>query len=71
MVNSFHHQGVARVASGFSVTATTSEGLVEAIEVDDPGQWIVGVQGHPEVMDQGEGSPMGRLFKAFVAVAAR
>lgn len=71
MVNSFHHQGVARVASGFSVTATTSEGLVEAIEVDDPGQWIVGVQWHPEVMDQGEGSPMGRLFKAFVAVAAR
>lgn len=47
MVDSYHHQSVKEVAEGFVVTATSPEGVVEAIEstVDD---FIVCLQWHPE-----------------------
>lgn len=46
-VNAIHHQAVGRVGDGLSVTATASDGVVEAIE---PGDWerCIGVQWHPE-----------------------
>lgn len=45
-VNSTHHQACARVAPGFRVTATSSDGVIEAIEsLHYP---ILGVQFHPE-----------------------
>lgn len=48
-VNSYHHQAVGRIAEGFQVTATTADGVIEAIEPID-GRNIIGVQWHPEVM---------------------
>lgn len=45
-VNSFHHQAINRVAQNFKVTATSEDGIVEAIEYDK----ILGVQWHPEKM---------------------
>ncbi|MGI6037500.1 MAG: gamma-glutamyl-gamma-aminobutyrate hydrolase family protein [Limnochordia bacterium] len=44
-VNSFHHQGVSRVAPPLRAVATSSDGLVEAIA--GPG-FVLGVQWHPE-----------------------
>jgi len=46
-VNSFHHQAVKEVPQGFRVTATASDGIIEAMEstVFRP---ILGVQWHPE-----------------------
>lgn len=63
--NSFHHQSVARLAAGLSTTATSEDGVVEAVESTDPGWWAVGVQWHPEEL---VGTPEDwdrRLFAAF------
>jgi putative glutamine amidotransferase len=46
-VNSRHHQAIARVAPGFTVTATAPDGIVEAIE-DASARFCVAVQWHPE-----------------------
>ncbi len=45
-VNSFHHQAVRRVAPDFTVAATSSDGVVEAIERGN----VRAVQWHPERM---------------------
>ena len=61
-VNSYHHQSVADVAVGFTVTARTDDGVVEALEHD--GAWdCMGVQWHPEkTLDDTDDV----LFAAFV-----
>jgi len=48
-VNSFHHQAVAKAAPGFFVTATSYDGIVEAIESENH-KFVLGVQWHPECM---------------------
>ena len=46
-VNSRHHQSVKDVASGFEVTATSPDGVIEAME--KPGAaYCIAVQWHPE-----------------------
>jgi len=47
--SSHHHQGIATVGRGLTVSGRSSDGLVEAIERDirETG-WLVGVQWHPE-----------------------
>jgi putative glutamine amidotransferase len=46
-VNSRHHQSVKATAPGFVVSATASDGVIEAIERPDA-HFCVGVQWHPE-----------------------
>jgi putative glutamine amidotransferase len=47
-VNSFHHQAVSRVGTGFVVSARCDEdGVIEGIEMPDR-RFVVGVQWHPE-----------------------
>lgn len=48
-VNSFHHQAIREVASGFVVSARSSDGVIEAIE-NTCGAFALGVQCHPEEM---------------------
>jgi putative glutamine amidotransferase len=46
-VNSRHHQSVKDVAKGFEVTATSPDGVIEAME--KPGvPYCIAVQWHPE-----------------------
>jgi putative glutamine amidotransferase len=46
-VNSRHHQSIARVGSGLIVSATSNDGVIEALE--RPGRaFAVAVQWHPE-----------------------
>jgi putative glutamine amidotransferase len=67
-VNSRHHQSVKQVASGFQVSATAPDGVVEAIE-DPDGVFCLGVQWHPEnFWRTGEFRP---LFEGFVEAAGR
>src|SRR5581483_393151 len=51
-VNSTHHQGVARIASGLRVTAVSDDGMVEALELKPGGShwlpFLLSVQFHPE-----------------------
>ncbi|MEV1290935.1 gamma-glutamyl-gamma-aminobutyrate hydrolase family protein [Pseudonocardia sp. NPDC049635] len=46
-VRCHHHQAVDRLGSGLRVTAR-SGAVVEAIETDGAGPWVLGVQSHPE-----------------------
>ena len=64
-VNSLHHQSVKDVAPGFRITATAPDGIVEAIEWDGDDWWALGVQWHPEEMNDSP-EPWDRgLFRAF------
>lgn len=49
LVNSHHHQGIARLAPGLVVTATADDGLIEAVELAGHSH-VVGVQFHPEAL---------------------
>jgi len=63
-VNSYHHQVVEKIAPGLVISATSPDGLVEAIEATRP--WILGVQWHPEMMWQRYPEFL-RLFEVFAA----
>lgn len=66
-VNSFHHQAVKEIASGFRVTATAPDGVAEAMEHDC--KPILGVQWHPENMDHAGISHAEALFRWLVEAA--
>lgn len=72
-VNSFHHQAVDRVPSGFRAVAQAPDGLIEAIEGMDiegaGGRFAIGVQWHPETL-MGWQAHADQLFLAFVAACA-
>ncbi len=64
LVNSFHHQGVAKLGRGLVASALCDDGFIEAIEMKN-GPWCVGVQWHPEAMMMAS-KGMLPLFFAFV-----
>lgn len=66
VVNSYHHQAVAKPASGFHVSARSPDGIVEAIERDDH-PFYLGIQWHPERMP--DSAVTQRLLHAFVDAA--
>lgn len=47
-VNSAHHQAVDKVGEGLKATAWSEKGVIEALEGDDPGRFLVLTQWHPE-----------------------
>jgi len=66
-VNSRHHQAVKAVAPGFKVSATSPDGVIEAIE-DPAVPFCLGVQWHPEnFWRTGE---FRALFEGFLEAAA-
>jgi putative glutamine amidotransferase len=74
-VNSYHHQAIRPegLALGLRATGTAPHNdgvLVEALEAEDPDDWLVGVQCHPERSEL-IGPEFERLWAAFVAAAAR
>ncbi len=46
-VNTFHHQAVSAIPQGFSVSAISTDGVIEGMESID-GCSVIGVQWHPE-----------------------
>lgn len=63
-VNSMHHQAVDRVGEGLLVSAVSTDGIIEALEL--PGHpFCLGVQWHPEHM-AARSEPQRKLFLAFV-----
>ncbi len=69
-VNSFHHQGIAQAAPREKVpakaVAQAADGIIEAIEFGSlqSGDWILGVQWHPERDRQS--AVTQRLFDSFI-----
>jgi putative glutamine amidotransferase len=50
-VLSMHHQAVESLAPGLEVVATSPDGVIEALEETTAARWWVGVQFHPEWME--------------------
>jgi putative glutamine amidotransferase len=66
-VNSYHHQAIKNLGKGLTITARTSDGIIEGVElIDYP--LCIGVQWHPEVRE-GNREDMQPLFDAFVQAA--
>lgn len=73
-VNSRHHQAVKVIGDGFTVTAQSEDGIIEAIE-DRSKKFMLGVQYHPERMFKEKGSwelkeHAASLFAAFIEAAS-
>ena len=69
LINSSHHQSIDRPGKGLCVTARSAEGIVEGVELEGAGQWVVGVQWHPERMP--EDLFAQKIFGDFVAALER
>jgi putative glutamine amidotransferase len=69
LVNSSHHQAIKVVGDGLLVSAVSPlDDVVEAVELDSPQHFVLGVQWHPERTYTS--SPLSRaLFAAFVQAA--
>lgn len=66
MVNSLHGQGLRALGRGLVVEATARDGLVEAVRLDAPGAFLLGVQWHPEWRVSENPFYLG-IFQAFAA----
>ena len=64
-IASGHHQAVARVAEGLTVTAAAEDGTIEALE--DPVCWVASVQWHPEALELSAAERLAP-FRSFVEV---
>ena len=60
-VNSVHKCTITEVGSKFRVSIKSSDGLIEGIEYNGDDKYIIGVQFHPEVLDQ-----YNNIFKEFI-----
>ena len=73
-VNSRHHQSLKVIGEGFTVTAQSNDGIIEAIE-DRSKRFMLGVQYHPERMFKASDSSelrehAAKLFEAFIEAAS-
>ncbi|HEY3861158.1 MAG TPA: gamma-glutamyl-gamma-aminobutyrate hydrolase family protein [Verrucomicrobiae bacterium] len=71
-VNSTHHQALGKVAPALRVTAETSDGVAEAVELKEPKRlpFLLSVQFHPERLIDRQGVFL-LLFSSFVAACER
>ena len=62
-----HHQAVKDVAPGLTVSATSPDGIIEALELPSH-RWLLAVQWHPEV-SAADDPTQQRIFDALVQTA--
>ena len=68
-VNSYHHQGIRRLARRFKPMAFADDGLIEAY-YDPKARFVVGLQFHPERMLP-EYAGNERVWRAFTEAVKR
>jgi putative glutamine amidotransferase len=67
VVNSSHHQSIAKPGRHLRITALASDGIVEGVEWTGDATWVIGVQWHPERMP---GDALAeRLFSELLAAS--
>ncbi|MGI9090517.1 MAG: gamma-glutamyl-gamma-aminobutyrate hydrolase family protein [Gemmatimonadaceae bacterium] len=66
-VNSMHHQGIKDLAPTLVASAIAPDGVIEGVEAAN-GQFMIGVQWHPENLVDSD-PRMHRLFEAFFEAA--
>jgi putative glutamine amidotransferase len=69
LVNSDHHQAVHEVGANLRVAAKSHDGVIEAIEAEDPNWFCIGVQWHPE-SETASALDM-QLFECFLQACVR
>jgi len=67
-VNSYHHQGINKIAEGLEIMALADDGLVEAVYMPDR-HYVWAVQWHPELSFLDEFSK--KIFASFTENAAK
>jgi len=67
-VNSSHHQAIGRPGRDLRVVSRASDGVIEAVEWTGGGNWVMGVQWHPERMPEADALSRG-LFGDLIGVA--
>lgn len=67
VVNSSHHQAIAKPGRQLRITGQATDGVVESIEWTGDANWVVGVQWHPERMR--EDALAERLFSNLIAAS--
>jgi len=65
-VNSRHHQSIKDIAPGCQITATASDGIIEAFDCTERG--LIGVQFHPESYAWRSEQPYLDIFREFVRI---
>jgi len=68
VVNSSHHQSIATPGRQLRITGEASDGIVESVEWTGDANWVVGVQWHPERMN--DDALANKLFEELVTLAA-
>lgn len=69
-VNSSHHQSIFKAGRDLQIVAHAPDGVVEAVEWTGGGNWVLGVQWHPERMVEND-SLAQTLFRELVAAARK
>jgi putative glutamine amidotransferase len=64
-ISCYHHQCIATLGAGLSPAAYSSDGVIEAVTLEDHEGWYLGVQWHPE--DTAATDPVqAEIFRHFV-----
>ena len=69
-VNSFHHQANRNVPKGFSISATASDGIIEAFE-SNTHKFVLCLQWHPESLIAKNDRVSENIFKAFIGATKK
>jgi len=69
LVNSSHHQSIREPGRNLRVVSRAVDGVIEAVEWTSGGNWVMGIQWHPERMVETDALARG-LFGDLVKVAA-
>jgi len=67
-ISCYHHQSLGKLGDGLRAVALSADGVIEAVELEQPNAWYLGIQWHPE--DTAANDPQqAALFRALVEAA--
>jgi putative glutamine amidotransferase len=67
-VNSYHHQAIRELSPKLIPVASSPDGIVEAVELREKSQFLMGVQWHPEIAWETDELSQ-KIFSCFVKAA--